>query len=154
MAFLALPHGYFDAKMIQLMVMYVCALSYMFLLLFQMRKMLAFNMAAESAECPCREDFRDVMQQFHVSLLQQCQMLQMYTEVDSGSVFPTPPEQSLYKRLLALIWKSEEIVKTEDGSKEILPGVYDSMFSMFTQHWMHLWICYCIICAILNMCCS
>lgn len=88
-----------------------------------MRKMLRFHDYGEdNEECPCRVETRETLRNFHNNLLDHCKMPELNVETVLEPVLP--PRPTMRERLLALVWKSNEVEKVSTKAKEAPPGLF------------------------------
>lgn len=80
-----------------------------------MKNLLAFKNHQEEnfANCPCREDIRDILFNFHINLLHHCSMpTAINADVETPEGGDKVPEEaetnSVTARLMALVWKTKE----------------------------------------------
>nr|KAG5704413.1 hypothetical protein BaRGS_024268 [Batillaria attramentaria] len=97
----------------------------------QMRKLLMFRNEEieDTDDCPCREDIRESLRQFHSSLLDHCKMPEMNAEDEASHEPEAPPAPSLRERLMALVWRAKAQNKVSTEPQEKTP---DSMQKLIT----------------------
>lgn len=84
----------------------------LFIYLLQMRNLLSFKTEEDelSHQCPCREDIREILWNFHHNLLKHCSMpTAIGEELEKPEEVEKEPEpQSVTDKLLQLVWKTKE----------------------------------------------
>ena len=89
----------------------------------QMRKMLKFRENGEdNEECPCQEEIRENLRNFHNNLLDHCKMPELNAEPVQEPVIP--PRPTMRQRLMALVWKTSEEENVSTDVKEAPPGLF------------------------------
>ena len=87
-----------------------------------MKNLLAFKNPEEESftNCPCREDIRDILFNYHINLLKHCAMpTAMIEDLELTEGMEKLPDQaeisSMTQKLMSMVWKSkaEEQVATE-----------------------------------------
>ncbi|XP_070180339.1 ryanodine receptor-like isoform X4 [Littorina saxatilis] len=101
----------------------------------QMRKMLRFRDGEDIEECPCREEFREALRTFHTNLLDHCKMPELNMEEETSQEVAAPPKPSLKQRLLALVWKSQELEKAAEQSGMKPPDNMQKLITATMVRW-------------------
>ncbi|KAK0046902.1 ryanodine receptor 44F, partial [Biomphalaria pfeifferi] len=74
----------------------------------QMKALLTFKLEEDenNESCPCRDDIKATLKQFHEELLQHCKMPQM-NEEEPPAAIEAPPSSTVSQKLLSIIWKAK-----------------------------------------------
>ncbi|XP_053408017.1 ryanodine receptor-like isoform X6 [Mercenaria mercenaria] len=106
----------------------------------QMRNLLSFKNEEDELfhSCPCREDIREILWNFHRNLLKHCAMpTAIGEELEKPEEIEKEPEStSLTDKLLQLVWKTKEEEKQE--TEPVHEGKIDSLQKLI-QKTMVMW---------------
>ena len=118
----------------------------------QMRKMLKFREnGVDSEECPCQEEIRENLRNFHNNLLDHCKMPELNAEPVQEPVIP--PRPTMRQRLMALVWKTSEEENNSTEVKEAPPGLFSISLYVALQDSLCVWCALALACVASEVCC-
>ncbi|XP_055878934.1 ryanodine receptor 2-like isoform X5 [Biomphalaria glabrata] len=102
----------------------------------QMKALLTFKLEEDenNESCPCRDDIKATLKQFHEELLQHCKMPQM-NEEEPPAAIEAPPSSTVSQKLLSLIWKAKTLEITACIEAPKIPDSIQKLITATMIRW-------------------